>query len=285
VDHDEVGPEVEPKMRGPESIIHVCSEVERTEQDFFLSGERQGLRVDEIGGAVLFSCSHIPVGMLNYATGVSTRSADLDELLDKIEDFYTRLNVLPRIAITPLSRPKDLSSRLLRRGYKESSISDVMIIDSEVTRRATRSDVKVWLVQGGQVEAFSSIFNNAFKIPADLRGAFARFWRSTVFDSDPRLRIYLATLKGKPAGVGLIFIEKQAAGLYSVATKPESQGKGVATNLTSQAVQDAFTSKAKFVYLYASRKSGTSEKYRSLGFTSRYLRAVYSFRPSGELDL
>jgi len=249
----------------------------------FLSGKRQGLRVDEIGGAVLFSCSHIPVGMLNYATGVSARSADLDELLDKIEDFYTGLNVPPRIAITPLSRPRDLPSRLLRRGYKESSISDVMIVDSEVTRRETRSDVKVRVVQRGQVEAFSSIFNRAFKIPTNIREAFTRFWRSAVFDPDPKLRIYLATIGGKPAGVGLIFIGRQAAGLYSVATKPECQGKGVATNLTSQAVQDALASKAKFVYLYSSRSSGASAKYRSLGFTSRYVRAVYSLCPSVSL--
>lgn len=272
-------------MRGLGSIIQVCSAVERTELDFFLSGEKQGLRVDKMGGAVLFSCLHIPVGMLNYATGVSTRSTDLDELLDKIEDFYTRLNVPPRIAITPLSRPRDLPSRLLRRGYRESSVSDVMTIDSEVTRWETRSDVKVRAVRRGQVEAFSSIFNRAFKIPTNLRGAFARFWRSAVFDSDPRLRIYLATIRGKPAGVGLIFIERQAAGLYSVATKPECRGRGGATKLISQAVQDALTSKAKFVYLYASRRSRTSEKYRSLGFTSRYVRAVYSLCQSGELNL
>ena len=267
-------------MRARGSAVQVCREVERTERDLFLSGKRQGLRVDDIGGAVLFSCRQVPAAMFNYATGISSRPADLNGLLDEIEGFYARLNLPPRIAITPLSRPIDLRSRLLKRGYAESSTSDVMIVESLAARRRPRTGVKVRPLRRGQVEAFSTIFNTAFKIRASLRGAFARFWRSAVFESDPRLRIYLATLEDKPAGIGMIFFGEKAAGLYSVATQPGRRGRGVATDLVSQAVQDAFNSEAMFIYLYASRRSRARTMYRSLGFTPKYTRSVYSLHRS-----
>jgi len=263
-------------MRARGSAVQVCGEVERTERDLFLSGKRQGLRVDDIGGAVLFSCRQIPAAMFNYATGVSSRSADLNGLLDEIEGFYAWLNLPPRIAITPLSQPRDLRSRLLKRGYRKSSTSDVMIVEGQAAWGRPRPGVKVRPVRRGEVEAFSSIFNTAFKIRANLRRAFARFWRSTVFESDPRLRIYLATLEDKPAGIGMIFFGEKAAGLYSVATQPGRRGRGVATDLVSQAVQDAFNSEAMFIYLYASRRSRARTMYRSLGFTPKYTRSVYS---------
>jgi len=262
--------------------VQLCREIERTERDLILSGKKQGLRFRDIGGAVLFFCRHIPAGMFNYATGISSKPAGVNELLGKIEDFYARLNVPPRVVITPLSRPRDLRSRLLKRGYKESSKSDVMIIGSEARQRKTRSDMKARPVLGGQVEAFSSIFNSAFRIPLGLKGAFTRFWRSAVFDSDRRLGIYLATLDREPVGIGLIFVGERAAGLYCVATKPGCRHRGVAANLVSQAVQNAFTSKAKFVYLYASRGGNARKMYRSLGFSSKYVRSVYSLDLSTE---
>ena len=269
-------------MRAPEPVVHVCREVERTERDLFLSGKRQGLRVDDIGGAVLFSSREIPVGTFNYATGISAGSAGIDELLDKIEDFYARLGLPTRVAITPLSQPRDLSSRLLKRGYRQSSTSDVMIIDGDAAPQRSRADLKVRLVRKGQVEAFSSIFNSALRIPTSLRGAFTRFWRSAVSYSDPRLRIYLAAFEEEPVGVGLIFIGEEAAGIYFVATQPRHRGTGVAADLVSQAVQDAFASSSTFVYLYASRRAGARSMYRSLGFASKYVRALYSLRPSIE---
>lgn len=269
-------------MRAPESAVHVCREVERTERDLFSSGKRQGLRVDDIRGAVLFSCREIPLGTFNYASGISAGPAGIDELLDKIEDFYARLGLSTRVAITPLSRPRDLRSRVLKRGYRRSSTSDVMIIDGDVAPRRRRAGLGVRLVRKGQVEAFSSIFNSALKIPTSLRGAFTRFWRSAVSYPDPRLRIYLAAFEEDPAGVGLIFIGEEAAGIYFVATQPGHRGRGVATSLVSQAVHDAFASSCTFVYLYASRRSGARSMYRSLGFASKYVRAVYSLRPSIE---
>jgi ribosomal protein S18 acetylase RimI-like enzyme len=91
----------------------------------------------------------------------------------------------------------------------------------------------------------------------------------------PDQSFYIGRLDGKPAGVTLLLITGEIAGIYAVATLPEYRKKGVSTALLNRAVGDARARGCTVISLQVSQGSYAQKLYRSLGFENVFDSPIF----------
>ena len=83
--------------------------------------------------------------------------------------------------------------------------------------------------------------------------------------ANPAFTVYLAHVRGAPAGALACHLDRGVAGFFHVATLPQWRRQGVAWNLMAQALEDMRQAGAQVAALTAS--SAARDLYRALGFS------------------
>jgi GNAT superfamily N-acetyltransferase len=191
--------------------------------------------------------------------------------LEQIEDFYRRRQLPPRFQISDGS-PEGLDALLDARGYRSEAHSIVQIARAREVNEAARtaraapaphvieSDhlEEEWLEAYVAIEGAPQTRKAAYRTIYSAIGPRSRFLRAIAED-------------GSVSAVGLAVTERGWTGFFSMATRPEYRGHGLATCLISLIAEWSLSCGAHSLYLQVVQDNdGAVRLYEKLGFARLY---------------
>ncbi|MCU0493919.1 MAG: GNAT family N-acetyltransferase [Chloroflexaceae bacterium] len=215
---------------------------------------------------------------LRYSYGVTQRANSvlphatggvaLDEKLVLVEEFYARRGTRARYQISPASQPAELDAALEGRGYSKidltsvqtatlASIQDKAEIESDYSIRVRPTLEKQWFDTYCLVHGHTGV-------KADMR-------RETFQRIGPPHGFAYLRLDGQIVGVGLAVVERGWLGIFSMATLPNAQRRGVASALLGAMAAWGQQQGATQAYLQVHAENEPALKlYEKLGFSTLY---------------
>ncbi|HYG57379.1 MAG TPA: GNAT family N-acetyltransferase [Symbiobacteriaceae bacterium] len=231
------------------------------------------------------------------------------ELLMCIDDDGDRLtDLLPRAArrgalvmATSLSRPEDLSDRLIRAGFAPGQQQGAYVLDVDayrsykppVPRAAGKGqglwgylrrpapfqvEVEVEAIGEADLPGWNHVCWRAFD-PRMSETASLREKQHAFRTMGSRARWYMATAGGRPVGTAILYQEREAAQVLAVGTLPGYRGRGVATAVMRQLIGDWLQNPEGFLFLDTTMGSAAERLYLGMGFRLVYTRQL--FAPGG----
>lgn len=131
-------------------------------------------------------------------------------------------------------------------------------------------DLRVSRVTAATLDAFCAVLSSGFGMPRELA---ARVLGQSVLKVEG-LTGFIGTVHDEPVGTAAVYLSDGVAGVYNVATVPDSRGKGIGTAMTWAAVRAGCESGARCSILQASEQG--EPVYGRMGFATpaRYRQFV-----------
>jgi len=188
--------------------------------------------------------------------------------LEQVEEFYRRRQLPPRFHISDAS-PDGLDALLEARGYQGEGYSMVQIARAQTVVKAVGTAPASQVIES---EALQEEWLEAF---IELEGAPQNRkagYRAIDSAIGPHKR-YVRTLaeNGDVSAVGLAVTERGWTGLFSIVTRPEYRGGGLATQLVRLIAGWSISCSAPNVYLQVMEDNLVAVRlYEKLSFTRLY---------------
>ena len=189
-------------------------------------------------------------------------------MIDSALDYFRERDFECAFTLSPLDRPSDLAERLERRGFSLAMQAVAMRCDRAV-QPVVPGAIRIEEPDPGRYEIWAETMCRSFDFPADV-GVLGR----RVLDI-PEVRLYLATVDGKPAGTALLYTECGVGCVDFVGTLPEYRRRGVASALTARAVADSHAMGNRWTGLEVAAGSAAESVYRRIGFRPVHNRPRY----------
>lgn len=220
----------------------------------------------------------VPYPRFNHVSRIRIAPDQVDQLLEAARDFFRR-EAMPAysLMITPATQPSDLGVRLFRMGFRAET-NPVMIWNGRVPAAADPPGLLVRRVEPGEADLFWDILYRVFYAYANLPVIEAGREGVQVASQHGGIH-YLATLWGRPAGVGTLFCHGGMGGIYNMGTLPEFQRRGVATAVMRRALADAQAMGCQHVGLTPTFEG--RRLYEGLGFREIYQEIYFSHPTTG----
>jgi len=199
------------------------------------------------------------------------------------------------VVVTSWTRPEDIPSRLKRLGYRlvhrhgsyvysptdnePDAVPESKGLFAIFGRRIWR-DIVVNRIGKQDLEAWNEVCWTAFGRRGTLEQSLQEKLRAHTSMGE-RARWYLAHRSGRPVGTACVYYGDQATQVMAVGTLPSQQGRGVATAIMRQVLDDWGAAGGLTPLFLDTRPSGAAERlYKRLGFREAYIREVYAPTPA-----
>jgi predicted N-acetyltransferase YhbS len=181
--------------------------------------------------------------------------------------------------VGPGTQPQDLGQRLVAHGLELAGESPWMAIDiSAVAPRQLIPDVTfIPVTTIEQVAWFAHVSAVSFGVPPEVEPSFQRIAAHVCLTSDQHWLLHLALLDGAPVATCMTYLQSGVAGLYTIATLPEARNRGIAGELTRDALLNAQERGYHVAALQASRMG--YPVYQRLGFQTCATFHEYEWTP------
>lgn len=182
--------------------------------------------------------------------------------------------------VSPSSTPDDLGARLLEMGFTHAvdwagmsfplSVAEIKAskpMEFDCQRVQDRQTLSEWV----------GIAIAGFKLPPlaapELLDVFTRLGlgRPAPFE------LYLGAWRAGPVATGMLYRQKDVAGVYWIATAPQARGQGMATALTGEMLRQAQCAGASTAVLHATPLA--RGLYERMGFQSSCAIGLYTWKP------
>ena len=220
-----------------------------------------------------------PIPHLPYNAVVRTRVApdEADEVVGRVADSFRRRNVDFAWWVTPSTTPGDIGERLQARGLGlvERAVGMSIELDSWEPEAPKPGVDYVEALDDRTIDDYAELIYSYWELPEDSRDLVAqvnRFWGP---GKAPAHR-WVAYLDGEPIGKTLLSLAapEGVAAIYGMSVRPEARGRGVASGLTTVALQRAIALGCRRVVLHATEMA--VGVYARAGFVERCPLAVYA---------
>ena len=213
--------------------------------------------------------------------------------------YAARLSKLPRTAIEealalfstgpfpitwmvlPSSTPAHLSACLLNAGFTHAvdwAGMSLSLNAAEIKAIRPQAFGCERVKDKETLSAWVEIAISGFKLPPlaspELLDVFTRLGLG---ESAP-FELYLGAWRGKPGATGMLYRQRDVAGVYWIATVPQARGQGLATALTGQMLRQAQCAGASMAVLHATPMA--RGLYERMGFQSSCAIGLYTWKPS-----
>ncbi len=172
-------------------------------------------------------------GGMNEVVLAVLDEADADRVVDETIARYRRLGLRFKWCVGPDSRPADLPERLARRGLV-AGWARAMV--RETAPLPAVPDVVVEAVTPDTLSAFCRVMAEGWEMPVD---ELERVHRHALASSDPQTFLFLARVRGEPAGIAAYVPHPRSAYLLSGVVLPRFRNKGVYRALLDARLRDA----------------------------------------------
>lgn len=184
------------------------------------------LERDRLLAAVVPCCPNQSiVNAVVYEDGDAVKAAH-----DELREIYTRAGVRVWRVWVP-ERDRALKAWLESAGYRLSGSPRAMTLDLVNIDPETADDLHWERVE--DAATIASLNEQAYGLPA---GEFAEALKAF---GDGRAHLYLARERAEPAACAVALDAGTDCGIYAVATRPSSRGRGLAAALMRNALADA----------------------------------------------
>ncbi len=215
-----------------------------------------GFDVHEIYGVTVINCA-LKTSMFNIAYGAPQ---DATSGIDQIKRSYKGEPFA--WWIPPSAHNPNTTKALLENGFIIETIEHAMICDlNNVASFEQKTDLMIrQVINGSLVQDFISVLQ-----PYDpYVSAFYERMNDELLQRDEKLVVGYAD--GKPVSIGILFVSGDSAGIFSLVTSEDFQGKGYGTDMMVFLMKIAKDYGCHSVTLSASSDSGY-RIYERLGFS------------------
>ena len=201
--------------------------------------------------------------------------AGADQVIDEVLARFRERKLPHQWFVDADSRPTDLGQRLEARGCTRTADWVGMAADLQALPE-TPPPPPGLVVERVVDEAGLALWGAFYRYLEGQRDEpRERLYLSLGLDGNQRLRHYLVSLQGQPAGGLSLFLGEEAAGLYNVEVAPHMQRRGVGTAMTRAVLKEARALGYRVGVLLPSPEGRAM--YQRLGFVlHRSVQASYS---------
>lgn len=210
-----------------------------------------------------------PVAFTNATHGARLAPGRVDEEIRGTIDLLESHGVPGAWVVTPLSRPADLGSALLRHGWVLDE-GDFPWMAAEIEPLVASlpeapAGLEIEVVEDDAAQArWLQAMTRGFGMGADVQGAMSRLAAAVGYGPDRPWRRFVGSIDGLVVGSAGVMVAAGLAGVYNVATPPDMRGRGIATAMTAAALREGLERGYRFATLGASRLG--YPVYRRMGF-------------------
>ncbi len=225
----------------------------------------------------------IPNPLFNSVVWAHLAPERADERICETLDVFSRRRVPMQWTVGPDSAPSDLGERLERRGLVYTGDHAGMAADLRELRERSSAPEGLFIDEVDDVETFERWLEPVsvcFGLPGEVRRAVRDSFVELGFGDDVPWRHYIGWLDGKPAAASTLFLGAGVAGVYNVATLPDSQRQGIGAALAAAPLRDAQKLGYRVGTLITAR--GARRMYERMGFEERCLLSNYVWQGDTE---
>nr|HAT8714345.1 GNAT family N-acetyltransferase [Legionella jordanis] len=198
----------------------------------------------------------------NYALDADFSSANADEKISEVTDYFHQKNSPFSWWISPNDKPDDLSSHLENKGYENTENNCAMYFDLDAWDGDLLSMPELTIVRATEEKTLRDFA----RVLANDEAAFKTYfsWIASILTDDDPIEYYVGYVDGKPVVRGLSCYFAQVAGLHWLSTAPFARRKGY-----GRAMQEYRLKRAKDLGYHIAVLQASSEGYplyRQLGY-------------------
>lgn len=238
-----------------------------------LEGNPMGVEIKKFGNAVAFSVKNIPGPSFNTIKGICNNNiGDIDSMLD----FYSSRDIPARFEITPTKSTTELLRTLSINGYFQSgfhtSLYQSMDVDLKLNNEPQPS-ILIEEISKNDFDIYGEIYTKGFGMPSFLKGNVTE--NNKILLNNGKWTFYMASVKGEPAGVGVLFVKNGVGTLAASATVPELRNKGVQTALIKKRIEKAIELNYTLIVGQAAYGSVSQKNMERAGLKIAYTNAIW----------
>ncbi len=211
--------------------------------------------------------------LLRYSPGKAKRARSINsigagvlplaEKLSHCIDFYEQHHLPCLFRITPFSQPHNLDAELAGADFRAYQDTRVMSVALSELRRSAAPGV----AQSVSVDQFAAAFGALHGLdPGKASAERERYMRAAGRSA------FVVQFEGDtPVACGSLALEGKLAGIFGMVTAAEHRGRGVATAIVAQLLNDARTAGATTAYLQVEADNVPARRaYSKFGFKDCY---------------
>jgi GNAT superfamily N-acetyltransferase len=233
---------------------------------------RHGIAATEIGGALCTAVGELESTMFNRVVGLGLAGPAADGDLDAIAEFFAGHGQPFYVSLSPQAKPRDLTSRLERRGYAPG-YAWMKFSRGVEPPPPVDTALRVEHVGPDSGADFGEIVAAGYELEP-----FTAAWLAEL----PRTswRCYVAYDGDDPAGAAALYITDDVGYLCFAATLAEHRRKGAQSALLAARIRDAVDEGCTQIFTETGERIPLkpSNSYRNIlrfGFVEDYLRPNY----------
>jgi len=239
-----------------------------------IEGNPMGVEIEKFGNATAFLAKNIPGSSFNTVKGLG---AEEIEYIDHILDFYDEREIPASFEITPADFSIDLFKSLSHKGYYQcgfhTALCGSLANEFSFTTELDTS-ISIREFEENEFETFGDIYTKSFNMPSFLKGFVAQ--NNKVLHNNEHWTIYLASFKGEPAGIGVLYEYGGTATLAASATIPQFRNKGIHSALIMNRLQQAKRNKCNMIVGQAAYGSVSQKNMERSGMKIAYTKAIWA---------
>lgn len=232
----------------------------------------------EIAGATLVTHEKLPAPRFNFVQELGVGPERQTAFFERALDHYFQRALRPTFRV-PRPVPDHLDAGLRRFGFRPRSNPLVLLLSTGSAPRRTGGPVEVRVASPRELDLVAG-FWAAERERAEFRAALD----IVLHHPNPHERLVplLADIEGRPGACALVYRYRSSAGIYGVATQPESRGRGGASDLVAYARVAEPVGSGVRLSIWADSER-LERRLESLGFRRGRAFVEYELPPGTEL--
>lgn len=168
--------------------------------------------------------SSLPDDTFNYVLDADFSSADANNKILEVTNYFTQKNIPFSWWISPYDTPDNLSEHLERHGYQNTENNTAMYFDLDAWDSHISSIPQLEIIQARDEKTL----HDFALVLANDKAAFKKYfsWIAAILTDDDPIEYYVGYINGKPVVRGLSCYFAQVAGLHWLSTAPDERRKG-----------------------------------------------------------
>ena len=230
----------------------------------------------DLGSACLVTYHKIDLPLFNAVCRILATPDDYDYIFTTCIDTYQAINAVPRVLVTPSSKPVDLPQVLEARGFRPMADPPKMYgyYSDQPPTVSPGTPVNEFLAE--DIEGFTRCFLAGRGIPEDRLADWAETFAFGY--NDPGTKFFWAKDGDTVIGTITTFTKGGVTGLYWTSVRPEYHGKGIYESLLSSALSGAFQRKSKVIGTMVDADAEEIPALEKIGFKQPYELKYYELR-------
>ncbi len=242
----------------------------------------------KISGAVLLWSDRITDCYWNYASSIDVGEKELENLIEKVVEFYRTKSRNPAVYFTPFTKPRNLLEVVKGMGFDLAFRDAWMFYDDELFDSINDIEppkgFEIKKVESKKyAEYFVEVFTKSYITSSENEtyGGLSKSYIECLLDflskqfEDKKVINYLGFIDGNPVSIASIICSKNFGGIYNVCTIPSYRKRGCASTLILNAVRKCIKEGVRVIFLQTEHNTYNERFFHKLGFFTKFVGECY----------